>query len=221
RILQNTPATSIRIEGSRVRAVGTPGGEIAAGAAVCCAGPWAAEVGRMAGADIPVRPIRRQVFVTGPVPSLPPEIPLTIDLTQRTTYKTEGEGFILYGPQDTEPSFNTRVDWEAAEWAVARAVGRIPAFEGADIVRGWAGLYEISPDNHGLMGGIAGLEGFHAAAGFSGHGFQHSPVIGQAMAERILEGKARVVDISPLALDRFARGRAIPETMTAHHAEAG
>ncbi|MBI3128400.1 MAG: FAD-binding oxidoreductase [Candidatus Tectomicrobia bacterium] len=221
RILQETPATGIRIEGARVRGVETPRGSIETDCAVCCAGPWAAEVARMAGVELPVRPIRRQVFASGPVPGLTPGMPLTIDLGQHTTYKPEGEGFILYGPQDAEPSYNTRVDWEAAEWAVGRAARRIPAFERARILRGWAGLYEVTPDNHGIMGGFAGLEGFHAAAGFSGHGFQHSPAIGQAMAERILEGEARSVDIGPLAPDRFARGAALPERLTAHHAEAG
>ncbi len=71
------------------------------------------------------------------------------------------------------------------------------------------------------MGGVDGLEGFSVAAGFSGHGFQHSPAAGQALAEFILEGAAKVVDISPLSLDRFQRGRSIPEKLTAHHAEAG
>ena len=221
RILQETPALAIRIEGARVRAVETPHGAVETGHVLCCAGPWAAQVGRMAGAEIPVKPIRRQVFVTGPVPSLPREMPFTIDLSQAATYKPEGEGFILYGPQDAEPSFSLKVDWEAAEWAVERAVHRVPAFGRARILRGWAGLYEISPDNHGIMGGFEGLEGFHAATGFSGHGFQHSPVIGQAMAERILEGEARVVDIRPLAPGRFARGALIPERLAAHHAEAG
>ncbi|MBI3025930.1 MAG: FAD-binding oxidoreductase [Candidatus Tectomicrobia bacterium] len=221
RLLQETPATAIRIEGARARAVETPGGRIETGCVVCCAGPWAAEVARMAGVDLPVKPIRRQVFVSGPVAGLTGGMPLTIDLEQHTTYKPEGGGFILYGPQDAEPSYNTRVDWEAAEWAAGRAVHRIPAFGRARILRGWAGLYELSPDNHGIMGGFDGLEGFHVAAGFSGHGFQHSPVIGQAMAERITEGAARVVDIRPLAPGRFARGASLPERLTAHHAEAG
>jgi sarcosine oxidase subunit beta len=221
RLLQETPATAIRIEGAHARAVETPGGRIETGCVVCCAGPWAAEVARMAGVELPVRPVRRQVFVSGPAAGLTGEMPLTIDLEQHTTYKPEGEGFILYGPQDAEPSYNTRVDWEAAEWAVERAVRRIPALGRARILRGWAGLYELSPDNHGIMGGFGGLEGFHVAAGFSGHGFQHSPVIGQAMAERITEGAARVVDIAPLAPGRFARGASLPERLTAHHAEAG
>ena len=221
RIFQGTAATGIQIEGTKVRAVETKKGVIETERAVCCAGPWASEVGRMAGLDIPVKPIRRQVFVSGPVPSLPGDLPLTTDLAQHTCYKPEGEGYLLYGPQDTEPSYNTKVDWEAVEWAVDRAVRRIPALGSATILRGWAGLYEISPDNHGLMGGVDGLEGFSVAAGFSGHGFQHSPAAGQALAEFILEGEAKVVDISPLSLDRFQKGRPILEKLTAHHAEAG
>ncbi|MDA1001172.1 MAG: FAD-dependent oxidoreductase [bacterium] len=221
RIFQETEVTGLRFEGERLRGVETARGAIETPLAVCCAGPWAGAIGRMAGVEIPVRPIRRQVFLTGPVPALPPEMPLTIDLAQHTTYKPEGEGFILYGPQDVEPGFRTTVDWDAAAWAVERAVRRIPAFAGADIVRGWAGLYELTPDSHGIMGAVPGREGLYLAAGFSGHGFQHSPVIGQAMAELILDGAAKILDISPLSLDRFARGDMIPEKLTAHHAEAG
>jgi sarcosine oxidase subunit beta len=170
----------------------------------------------MVGLDIPVKPIRRQVFVSGPVPELPDEIPQIMDLAYGTTYRREGEGFMIYGPQDKTPSFNTSVDWDSTVWACERAAHRLPAMAGASVVRGWAGLYEISPDNHAIIGPVPGIEGFILANGFSGHGFMHSPATGQVVAEYIVHGAAQTIDITPLGLERFTQGSAFYEPLTMH-----
>jgi sarcosine oxidase subunit beta len=99
--------------------------------------------------------------------------------------------------------------------ASENAIYRVPALEKAQIARGWAGLYEISPDNHAILGKVPGLEGFILANGFSGHGFQHSPAVGKVISELILEGKAKTIDISSLSIERFERGELILEPMTA------
>jgi sarcosine oxidase subunit beta len=216
RILQHTPVTDVLVEHGRVRGVQTPQGSIATRTVLNAAGPYAGVVGRMVGIDIPVKPLRRQVFVSGPVPALPDQIPQVIDLAYGTTYRREGEGFMLYGPQDREPSFNTAVDWEATVWASERAAHRLPAMAEASIVRGWAGLYEVSPDNHAILGPVPGVAGFVLANGFSGHGFMHSPATGQVMAEYIVHGAAQTIDITSLALERFARGSAFYEPLTMH-----
>jgi sarcosine oxidase subunit beta len=96
-----------------------------------------------------------------------------------------------------------------------KAMHRVPAFENATIARGWAGLYEISPDNHAILGNVPGVEGLVLAVGFSGHGFQHGPAAGMAIAELIWNGKSEVIDITPLALTRFEEGKAIKESLTA------
>lgn len=216
RIVQNTPAIALRVEHGRVQGVQTPQGTIATPTVLNAAGPYAAVVGHMAGVEIPVKPLRRQVFVSGPVPALPDEIPQIIDLAYGTTYRREGEGFMLYGPQDTDPSFNTAVDWDATVWASERAAHRVPALAGASIVRGWAGLYEISPDNHAIIGPVPGVAGLVLANGFSGHGFMHSPAAGQVVAEYIVHGAAQTIDITSLALARFARGSTFYEPLTMH-----
>jgi sarcosine oxidase subunit beta len=215
-IFQHTPVIDVMVTSGRVQGVRTPQGDIATRTVLNATGPYASVVGRMVGLDIPVKPIRRQVFVSGPVPELPDEIPQIIDLAYGTTYRREGEGFMIYGPQDKTPSFNTNVDWDAKVWACERAAHRLPAMAGASVVRGWAGLYEISPDNHAIVGPAPGIEGFILANGFSGHGFMHSPATGQVVAEYIVHGAAQTIDITPLGLERFSRGSAFYEPLTMH-----
>ena len=91
---------------------------------------------------------------------------------------------------------------------------RVPIMEKAEIDRGWAGLYEISPDHHAILGEVPGLKGFFLVNGFSGHGFQHSPAAGKIMAELIL-GEKPFIDISCLSPERFEKGELIREPLTA------
>jgi sarcosine oxidase subunit beta len=215
-IFQGTPVIDVLTAHGRVHGVRTPQGDIATRTVLNATGPYAAVVGRMLGLEIPVKPMRRQVFISGPVPGLPAETPQIIDLAYGTTYRREGEGFMLYGPQDKTPSYNTAVDWDAKVWACERAAHRLPAMANARVVRGWAGLYEISPDNHAIIGPVPGVEGFMLANGFSGHGFMHSPATGQVVAECIVHGAAHSIDITSLGLERFAQGSPLYEPLTMH-----
>jgi sarcosine oxidase subunit beta len=121
----------------------------------------------------------------------------------------------LSGPQDKEPSFNLTTDFSAMVETAEKAMYRVPVFEKANIARGWAGLYEISPDNHAILGKVPEIEGLILAVGLSGHGFQHGPAVGMAIAELIWNGKSETIDITPLALSRFKEGKAIKESLTA------
>jgi sarcosine oxidase subunit beta len=96
-----------------------------------------------------------------------------------------------------------------------KAMHRVPDFEEARIARGWAGLYEITPDNHAILGKVPEVEGLILAVGFSGHGFQHGPAVGRVIAEVILYGHSESIDIGPVALTRFKKGRVIRESLTA------
>jgi len=109
---------------------------------------------------------------------------------------------------------NLNVDYDAMVEVAENSIYRVPVLEKAEIDRGWAGSYEISPDNHAILGEIPGLKGFFLANGFSGHGFQHSPAVGKVMAELIL-GEKPSIDISCLSLERFAKGDLIREPLTA------
>jgi len=215
KIYEGVEAKEILVDKGKVTGVRTNGGEITSPVVVNAGGPYASLVAEMAGLRIPVKPLRRQVFVTAPFHLTDQTIPLTIDFHRGWYFRQEVDGFLLSGPLDREPSFNTNTDYEAMVEASENAIYRVPALEKAQIARGWAGLYEISPDNHAILGKVPGLEGFILANGFSGHGFQHSPAVGKVISELILEGKAKTIDISSLSIERFERGELILEPMTA------
>jgi sarcosine oxidase subunit beta len=182
---------------------------------VNAAGPHAAEVGRLAGVAVPVEPIRRQLFITDPFDKLPPTVPLTIDHRQNFYFRREGKAVLLSGPQDETPSFNLTTDFDSMVTTAEKATYRVPLFYETNIARGWGGLYEISPDNHAIIGPAPGVDGFFLANGFSGHGFQHGPGAGLAVAELILRGRCTTFDIEPLSPARFRTGKLVRESLTA------
>jgi len=214
-IFEKTEVISIGVSKDRIVSVTTRDGSIETHTVVNAAGPYAANVGKLAGLEIPVNPIRRQLFVTDPFDKIPPSVPLTIDHKQNFYFRREGECVLLSGPQDEKPSFNLTTDFDSMVQTAEKAMHRVPVFEKARINRGWAGLYEISPDNHAILGKIPEVEGFILAVGFSGHGFQHGPAAGMTIAELIWNGKSESIDINPLALTRFKEGKAIKESLTA------
>lgn len=204
--------TGIVVEGGRVRGVRTSQGDIATPVVVNAAGPWAALVGRMAGVDIPVQPVRRQILVTTPLPEIPPDFPFVIDFAQSLYFHREGEGLLTgMSNPDERPGFDQSVDpaWELVH--LEAAIQRLPLLERAGKAAAWAGLYEVSPDAHPILGRVAELEGFYCINGFSGHGFMHGPIAGLLLAEEILDGAAHTLDIAPLRPDRFRERRAIQE----------
>jgi sarcosine oxidase subunit beta len=178
-------------------------------------GPYASSIGEMVGVKIPVKPFRRQIFITAPFHLIDRAIPLTIDFHRGWYFRQEGDGLLLSGPLDLESSFNLNIDYEAMAEASEDAMYRVPVLEKARIARGWAGLYEITPDHHAILGRVSEVEGFILANGFSGHGFQHSPAVGKVISELILDGKVKTIDISSLSIERFERGELMLEPMTA------
>jgi sarcosine oxidase subunit beta len=215
KFFEKTEVISIEVTRGRIVSVITKEGRVETHMVVNAAGPYAANVGELAGVEIPVNPIRRQLFVTDPFDKIPPSVPLTIDHKQNFYFRREGECVLLSGPQDDKPSFNLTTDFDAMVETAEKATHRVPVFEKANIARGWAGLYEISPDNHAILGKVPEVEGLILAVGFSGHGFQHGPAAGMAIAELIWNGKSEIIDITPLTLTRFKEGKAIKESLTA------
>ncbi len=212
RLLNDVTVTDIITEGGRVRGVVTDQGEVAAPVVVNAAGPWAGEVGRMAGVDIPIEPVRRQIVVTGPLPGIPDDFPFVIDFARSLYFHREGRGLLTGMSNPDEPvGFDQSVDtdWELTH--LEAAMERLPVLEQATLASHWAGLYENSPDAHPILGRIPELEGFYCIGGFSGHGFQHGPACGLLLAEEILDGQAHTLDISPLHIDRFREGRLLVE----------
>lgn len=206
--------TAIETAGGRVTGVVTPAGGVSAPVVVNAAGPWAGILAATCGVELPLEPIPRVVVVTGPFAGAPERKTLVIDAETSFYLHREGPGVLMGMPSPTErPSFDTSVD-EAfvAEELLPTAVRVFPPLEQAGIASMWAGLYEMTPDRHPILGPVADPEGLYLANGFSGHGFQHAPIVGKLLAEMIVEGGARSVDISALSLERFATGMLIRET---------
>jgi sarcosine oxidase subunit beta len=222
RILEGVEVTGFGIEGGRVRSVETTSGSWSTSIVVNAAGPWAGPVGRLAGVDVPVRPYRREIFVSEPFDGLPERLPIVIDLHVGWYFRREGGGILMSGQKDHHSSYDTHIDWAGLAHVAGFATHRVPALEAmAFHNRGWAGLYDVSPDDHAILGAVPEVEGFLLACGFSGHGFQHSPATGRLMAELILDGRTTGIDIGPLAVGRFAEGSPLREPLTAHAGTIG
>lgn len=203
--------TNIISEKGEITGVATTKGNIATRTVINAAGPWAGLIGKMAGVEIPITPIRRQIITTTPIPDLPDDFPFVIDFSKSLYFHKEGEG-ILTGMSNHEetPGFNQSVDTEWELTHLEAAINRLPLLGNVGLVSHWAGLYEVTPDAHPIFGKTP-VKGFYLCAGFSGHGFMHGPIAGKLISEIIIDGKATSLDISMLDLQRFSEGRTIQE----------
>ena len=212
RLLNDVDVTGIRVEGGKVQGVITDQGEIAVPVVVNAAGPWAGVVGEMVGVPIPVAPVRRQIAVTGPIPQVPPDFPFVIDFATGLYFHREGQGILTGMANPDQPvSFDQSMDMEWELVHLEEAMQRLPILEQAGLASRWAGLYEVSPDAHPILGRVSEVDGFYCIGGFSGHGFQHGPACGLLLAEEILDGAAHSLDITPLHNERFREGKLIVE----------
>jgi sarcosine oxidase subunit beta len=211
KLFNGVEVTGIRVSGGKVTGVETNQGSIDTRLVLNATGPWAAQVGQMAGVSIPVEPIRRQIFTTTPLPEVPPDFPFIIDFANSLYFHREGEGLLIgMSNQDEKPGFDQNVDEDFELINLEAAIARMPLVEKAGRASRWAGLYEVTPDAHPIYGRTP-VEGFLVVTGFSGHGFMHGPISGKLMAELILDGKYSSLDVSMLDLARFAEGRMIRE----------
>jgi len=192
-VRQGTPAIGIARNAGRIAAVETPAGRIATETVVCAGGTWSAEVGALAGVQIPVAGERRWMHYTPEDGGLPDPLPLTIDFSTAFYFHREGPGLVFGGREQT-------LD-DLAE----PAVRRLPLLAELPVQTSWWGYYEMSPDHNALVGEAAEPTRFLYATGFSGHGFQQAPAVGEHLAE-LVAGRPPTLDLSPFSLERFARG---------------
>ena len=221
RLLTGTEVTGIDVEGGRVRGVRTSRGRVAARAVVNAAGAWAADVARLAGVEIPVTALRRQIVCVRPREPLAEGTPMVIDLSDGFHFRavvrdrTWRHEVLLAWPDPAEPpSSDTELDPSFVPKILSRAEASVPSFAGAQVVpeMSRAGLYEMTPDHHAIVCESQRVRGLFLACGFSGHGVMHSPATGRAVADLVLDGQTSAFDISPLDAERFARGRLLEET---------
>ncbi|MDH3944309.1 MAG: FAD-binding oxidoreductase [Anaerolineae bacterium] len=204
-------AEGIETTNRKVSAVQTNHGTISTPIVLNAAGPWAGLIGEMAGVDIPITPIRRQMLTTTPLPNIPADFPFVIDFAQSLYFHREGDGLLTgMSNQNEQPGFDQSVDEQFELLNLEASIQRFPLLEKAGLASHWAGLYEVTPDAHPIFGATP-TEGFYVVGGFSGHGFMHGPIAGKLMAEIILDGQAKTVDVSMLDLARFSDNRLIHE----------
>jgi sarcosine oxidase subunit beta len=211
-VFTGVEATGIRVGGGRIAGVETSVGAIATRTVIDAAGPWAGKVAALAGVDLPIVPLRRQIAVTTPLAGVPEDFPFVIDFSRSLYFHREGQG-ILTGQSNPHesPGFDQSVDRTWTEQHLELAAWRFPRLAQAGLLSEWAGLYEVTPDAHPVIDGLRDPAGFFVAAGYSGHGFMHGPITGLLVAELILDGEARSLDIRQLRFSRFAEGDLIRE----------
>ena len=210
----------VEVTGIRRRAddgvalVETSSGPVSPEAVVNAAGPWAAQVAQWAGFDLPVAPLRRQVAATAPSNLLPENMPMTIFTSDGFHLRVRDGRILLLWPTPGVPGrpFDTGVDDEWLHTVVAKAHCRIPVMRHAAIDRDacWAGLYEVSPDKHAILGAAPNCPNLFLANGCSGHGVMHAPALGQLLAEVMSNGAASTMDVSSLRPSRFREGEPNP-----------
>jgi sarcosine oxidase subunit beta len=213
----DTRVTGIDVEPVSARVIGvmTTRGLVSTRVVVNAAGPWAAEVASMAGAELPVEPLRRQLVPTEPFDKLPQRFPMVIDMSTGFHFRREGKGILMAwnDPEET-PGFKTEFDPSFIEKILTRAASRVPCLAEAEVNprRAWAGLYEMTPDHHAVIGPAPNVQGLYFVNGFSGHGVMHSPASGRITADLILNGRSDLTDVLALSVERFAAGHLLEET---------
>jgi len=215
KLWKHTDVTGITRDSKGVVEVHTTRGPVSARKVVNAAGAWAAAIAKMVGIDLPVEPLRRMLVPTEPFDQFPHTAPMIIDMSNGFHFRPESLGFLLAW-NDPEETPGYKMDFEASfiEKILTRAADRVPIFENLAVnpKRAWAGLYEMTPDHHPILGEAPGVPGFFLANGFSGHGVMHAPATGKILSDLVLNGRCDVVDTSLLGLSRFAEGRLIEET---------
>lgn len=215
RLSREAEVTGIVMDSQGVCGVQTTNGEIATRKVVNAAGAWAAQVAKLAGLDLPVEPLRRMLVPTEPFPQVSQHAPMVVDMSSGFHFRPEGLGLLLAWNDSTEtPGYKMNFDPAFIEKVLTHGAVRLPCLAEAEVnpKRAWAGLYEMTPDHHPILGPAPGAPGFYLANGFSGHGVMHAPATGKILADLILTGTCDLVDTHLLNMERFAEGREIHET---------
>ena len=221
----DTQVLAIETDSGKVTSLKTNKGRIECEKVVLCSGAWARELAKTAGIDLPVLPQKRQIVWAKSGKQLPQNLPMVIDIGSGFHFRPardfndananleNDEVLFAYPDAEENSSFNTNFDESFIEKVYERTGHRSPfLFETKPILEKCrAGLYENTPDHHAILGGCS-VGGLYFANGFSGHGVMHSPASGRALAEIVLEGESKFLDVSCLSLERFANDELLHET---------
>ncbi len=205
------PCTGLKYSNGKITHVVTPKGEIACNYLINAAGPFAEEIGNMAGVQIPIEPVRRMITTTAELPFITNKFPMVVDVTTGMYMHKEGNGLLIgLANNEQKPGYDESIDTEFLDVMLMTALEVMPYLENAEIKTKypgtWSGLYENTPDHHSILDFVPGFKNFLIAGGFSGHGLMHAPAAGQAIAELVVKGKCETFDLKPLRFSRFAEG---------------
>jgi len=215
RVQWDTGVTGFQLDGSgRIVSVETDAGRIDTDHVINAAGAWAAGLAQCAGVPVPVTPLRRQAAATMPCTLLPPETPMTIFAGDGFHFRVRDGRVLILWPSPGVPGrpFDIPVDPDWLSAVTRMAHQRVPALRTVDVdaAASWAGLYEMSPDKHAIVGPAPGCDNLYLINGSSGHGVMHAPALGALLAELITEGRFSSLDAAALRPSRFAEGAPNP-----------
>jgi glycine/D-amino acid oxidase-like deaminating enzyme len=213
-LIRDAEVIGLSLDEKGIASVETTQGSIATRTVVNAAGAWSAQIAKMANINLPVEPLRRMLVPTEPFDKIAHSAPMVIDMSTGFHFRPEGLGLLMaWNDPQEKPGYNTNFDRGFVEKILTHAVSRVPVFEELEVnpSRAWAGLYEMTPDHHPVLGATP-VNGLFFATGFSGHGVMHSPATGKIMADLILKGSTDLIDAKLLDYARFAEGRLIEET---------
>ena len=198
-IVQGCEALRIDTEGGRIRGVRTTDGYISTEEVVLAAGVWSPRLAGAVGLDLPIRPVKRHIWLTrGPDP-FPRRFPMVIDFATGFYFHREAEGLAMGGREPT------------LDHLAPAVINRAPSLLESEITHEWWGYYAVSPDHNAIIGTADDVGRLHYATGFSGHGFQQGPVVGEHLAQLVM-GSTPTFDLTPFDVRRFETGRVVPET---------
>jgi len=208
RILTGMPAIGLGIDKNRITGVKTPEVNIDSEIVINASGAMAAEIAALAGLkEFPVVPFKRQIFITSPTDIMPADAPFYFDKNPPFYFRPESGGLLMSIAELQEcPTRDLSVDWRSVEILAERATRRLPRLQSIRIMRGWAGLRNMTPDNTAILGPVPEPEGLYCAVGFSGHGVMHAPLTGRILASMIIDGNTQHyedIDLDALKFERF------------------
>ena len=218
RIVERQNVTAIRARDGHVREVESTGFSVVAASVLVACGAWTADVLATCGVEVPIWPYRRQIARAGPFPALR-QIPMTIECESGLHFRPRGDdqlfsmpnltrdGALEKAPTSRGPAAPLIVDPRALSWTRQKAAARHPDFAALRFAESWACYYEMTPDDHPIIGAVPEVEGLFVAAGFSGHGFMQSAAVGACVAELLTDGVSRTVDIGDFSIERFRGAR--------------
>lgn len=196
-------ATGIVIEKNRVVGVQTNDGTIATPLVVNAAGARAIETGKWVGLNLPIKNFKRTIFITDRFDAIADDIPFVMDLQAEWYFRKEGKGILMGMGVEESTTYEPQLEWEFLDAMIERAMHRAPILANARVMRGWAGLRSLTPDDYPILGRAPGIAGFINACGWGGHGVMHAPIAGQLIAELIVDGTMTTLGGEAFRLDRF------------------